>query len=232
MTPSLSQSDPSLIALALEILWNIGISGTVTWLILRAVLRLDFVDAFPFIRKTPASHDERASLRLEVRGRAMVLFTVSDIEPLVNDHSAHAHPIQSIQVLISIFALHVFGPLSYPIRHHIGPAPDPMSSQHDHFIALEKFLLSPLNMAGDIFQLILNYRSRTFAGQYKLAAWLMLVMYVLDFASETEWVVGKVLVGRPLEAAWVVYLIPLAVWVVQAVLYPKVAQDVEEKEND
>ncbi|TEB26708.1 hypothetical protein FA13DRAFT_1776774 [Coprinellus micaceus] len=210
MTPSLSQSDPSLIALALEILWNIGISGTVTWLILRAVLRLDFVDAFPFIRKTPASHDERASLRLEVRGRAMVLFTV----------------------LISIFALHVFGPLSYPIRHHIGPAPDPMSSQHDHFIALEKFLLSPLNMAGDIFQLILNYRSRTFAGQYKLAAWLMLVMYVLDFASETEWVVGKVLVGRPLEAAWVVYLIPLAVWVVQAVLYPKVAQDIDEKENE
>ena len=107
-----------------------------------------------------------------------------------------------------------------------------MSSPHDRFIAVDKFLISPLNMAGDIFQLILNYRSRTFAGQYKLAAWLMLVVYVMDFASETEWVVGTVLVGRPLEVVWVVYLIPLAVWVAQAVLYPKVAQDLEEKEND
>lgn len=87
-------------------------------------------------------------------------------------------------------------------------------------------------MAADVFQLVLNHRSKTFAGQYKLTAWLMLAMYVIDFASESEWVVGKVLVGRALEVVWVVYLVPLVAWAVQAVLYPKVVQPSEDTEKD
>ncbi|KAJ3520164.1 hypothetical protein NMY22_g12871 [Coprinellus aureogranulatus] len=211
MVPSLSDPDISYIALALEFLWNVGIGGTVTWLILRTVLRLEMVDKFPFVRRLPPSHEERASSRLEFKERGMVLFSV----------------------LVSIFALHLFGPLSYPIRRHIGPDPDPLSSVHDQrFVTLDKLLLSPLNLAADVFQLIFNYRSRTFAGQYKLAAWLTLAMYVLDFASESEWVVGKVLVGRALEVVWVVYLVPLVAWCVQAMLYPRVVQPSEDTDKE
>ncbi|KAJ2928255.1 hypothetical protein H1R20_g8826, partial [Candolleomyces eurysporus] len=181
--------------------------------ILRAVLRLEFKGArFPCVTLMPASHLERASARLETRGRKWWI----------------------IGILTGVFTFTFIDTLrDLPLISRLGPTPDPLGADLVIPNAIGSYLLSPLYLCGTIFQAVLNYRSKTFAGQHKLAAWMLLAVRVIDFAAYIPWLAWRAgEIRSPYSFGDSVTLGLAVVLVVQGVLYKKVPQDIEDEDTN
>ena len=98
--------------------------------------------------------------------------------------------------------------------------------------AIENYLVHPLYLAGIIFQVVLNHRSKTFAGEYKVAAWIDVVVRLISFVGYIPWLAwrsGGIRDPFSLEDAVSFGLI--VVFAVQGVLYRRVEQDIEDKDT-
>lgn len=89
-----------------------------------------------------------------------------------------------------------------------------------------------LPLLGEVYQLNFNFRLKTFAGQSKAGAWLILLVFCLERVKSVPWVVGELPVADPVTLADLVYIILPVVAVVQSLVYPEVKQDIEDEHTD
>ncbi|KAJ3523861.1 hypothetical protein NMY22_g11250 [Coprinellus aureogranulatus] len=183
----------------------------ITALMLNSVLRLEKTRYFPFVRRRGLSRREKASLRTELQGFVPVVILLA--------------------VFLADTAAIVFD--EFAITPRVGPVPDDIAPTLQGRILdnIKNFVPESLPLLGQIYQLTLNYRLKTFAGQHKSAVWLALFVFCLERIGNLLWVVGEMPVLQPLTLGDFVYFIPYVVAVVQAVRYPK-AKEVEEDEHE
>ncbi|KAJ2932404.1 hypothetical protein H1R20_g4725, partial [Candolleomyces eurysporus] len=179
--------------------------------ILRAVLRLEGTDAFPYVALVPASHLERASARLETKGRKRWI----------------------IGILVGVFSLYFIDTLrDLPLISRIGPTPDPDPAELVTPNAVKNYFVNPLSLCGTIFQVILNYRSKTFAGGYKLAAWMHVVSHLISLVPYIPWLAWRAGgIRPPISLGAALTTGSIIVFAVQGVLYKRVEQDIEDKDT-
>ncbi|RDB21767.1 hypothetical protein Hypma_011097 [Hypsizygus marmoreus] len=137
-------------------LFSFATQLVVPLLMLKAVARVEFswwkdTTWIPVIQRAGATHSERASERLEAQ------------------LSWHF----KIGLFLSLLAN---GYLLSPQKYHIIPAvfPDPTATKPD--LGILSSLVDALYLTGYILQLLMNWRSQTFAGSYRLTAVLMAIM--------------------------------------------------------
>ncbi|KAJ2929904.1 hypothetical protein H1R20_g7159, partial [Candolleomyces eurysporus] len=155
--------------------------------------------------------EERASARLETKGRKWWI----------------------IGILVGVFSFYFIDTLrDFPLISRVGPAPDPVPAELVTSNAISKYLTSPLSLCGIIFQVMLNYRSKTFAGGYKLAAWIHLVLHLITlvvYIPRLAWRTEGI--RDPFSLRDAVDLGLTVVVAVQGVLYKRVEQDIEDKDT-
>ncbi|KAK7038487.1 hypothetical protein R3P38DRAFT_3262867 [Favolaschia claudopus] len=121
------------------------------------------------LRRTPVSHQERASARLDSRtgwvGKFGIFAFILAIDYTLNLHGRY---------LVSP-AIPSLGP---------GDLPDLLPSELTSAV-------DALRLTGWILQMILNFRSRVFAGSYKIAVVLSVVVELLGHAAAATWLVGR-----------------------------------------
>ncbi|KAK7046050.1 hypothetical protein VNI00_007045 [Paramarasmius palmivorus] len=118
------------------------------------------------IEATKPNHQERASHRLDQRFKkryALVIFTALTL------------------------LYHFLDPFSIYLIARI----DPPKAEITHAWTWAWVFYSPLFITGHLCQIVLNYRSKVFAGDYKLSVYLWAMETVCDLASHLEWVMGN-----------------------------------------
>jgi len=94
-------------------------------------------------------------------------------------------------------------------------------------LAMYAYMASPLLTTGDMYQIILNHRHKTFAGQYKLTLLIQLFeQLVLRPMLYIPRVVGDISLRNEYALVDLKDLAMTLAWALQAVIYPKVSQDV------
>ncbi|RXW19303.1 hypothetical protein EST38_g6558 [Candolleomyces aberdarensis] len=155
--------------------------------------------------------EERASTRLETKGRKRWI----------------------IGILVGVFTLYFIDTLrDLPLISRLGPTPDPVPAELLTPNAIKNYLVNPLLLCGTIFQVILNYTSKTFAGGYKLAVWMHLVSYLISvvaYIPQLAWRAGGI--RHPMLLGNAVTMGSIIVFAVQGVLYKRVEQDIEDKDT-
>jgi hypothetical protein len=95
---------------------------------------------------------------------------------------------------------------------------------------MKNYLVNPLFLSGTMFQVMFNYRSKMFAGQHKLAAWMVLVACLIGFGAYIPWLAWRAGGSRnPLLLVDAVRLGLTIAFAVQGMLYKRVEQDIEDK---
>ncbi|KAJ6587711.1 hypothetical protein B0H10DRAFT_2233966 [Mycena sp. CBHHK59/15] len=139
-------------------------------LMLKAVAKVEVLmeGALPSLQRVRATHRERASARLDAQ----------------TDWRWKGGIFSSL--LLTYYALNLQRRfIIHPIipEHHPG--------ELVHSLSVNIFcIVDSLKMAGGIMQLILNHRSKVFAGQYKMAVFLDGVLQALSHVSSVQWIVG------------------------------------------
>ena len=115
----------------------------------------------------------------------------------------------------------------------VGPAPEnELATWQQRAVNWINQVPGVLPSLGEVYQLSFNFRSKTFAGQSKTGAWLILLVFCLERIKSVPWVVGGLPLADPVTLADLVYTIPPVVAVVQSLLYPEVKQDIEDEHID
>lgn len=114
----------------------------------------------------------------------------------------------------------------------VGPHPDTPQPHIQFLHELWDRLARPAYLVSDILQLLHNYRSKTFAGKYKLTAWVVMVgQLVSPLALYIPWVAGEVLLRDDFSLSLLLNALIIIPWVVQALIYPKISQDMLDKDT-
>ncbi|KIJ55860.1 hypothetical protein M422DRAFT_41715 [Sphaerobolus stellatus SS14] len=149
-------------------------------LALMTVLRVEFRwrGWIPVFQRLPPSHRERASQRLDAQfstWKRLLIFL-------------------SLVGLYVVFSLENWEIISSEIPEYESTVTDPYWLQ-----MLDKIypVFAPMWLSGKIFQLIFNYRCRSFTGMYKTQAYLVIPEYVFLWASFSRVVIGN---GAPLDS--------------------------------
>lgn len=93
----------------------------------------------------------------------------------------------------------------------------------------------PLILSGLIFQIVMNYRAKSFAGDYKVTARIEFVEVLLRLTPHAlSWIYGGasdvLRDGFTLED--LIYMCAIGTFAVQASIYPSVRQDLEDEGNE
>jgi hypothetical protein len=90
----------------------------------------------------------------------------------------------------------------------------------------------PLKITGVLSQLLLNQRSKTFAGSYKITVALRCIQALLNLAVFIPSVVGRYDARPGLSVLDVADWIMLSILAWQAVVFPKVTEKMEDEDNE
>ncbi|KAJ7800605.1 hypothetical protein B0H13DRAFT_1932551 [Mycena leptocephala] len=171
-------------------------------LMLKAILRLRVSwrwVALPGLRRAKATHQERTSARFDAR----------------TDWRWKS------AIFLGIWLS--FSALNLSSRYLIAPVAPP----HDALDAPLSILanqnltdfVTALQLTGRVLQIILNYRAKLFAGQYKAAAVAGLAATLLRSAESVRWVVGPAEVSPGVSYANVIWDVTLGLYCWQAAWY-------------
>ncbi|KAF9466790.1 hypothetical protein BDZ94DRAFT_1319290 [Collybia nuda] len=183
------------------------ISLTLPLLIIKVIARIEFgwwgTLWIPTVQIAHATHRERASERLEAKVSLRL----------------------KIALLSSIATIYYFlAPHDYHIITSLLPPPSPGDLKITRFEELAPFALKPMYFTGRILQLLLNRRSKTFAGSHRISVVLEAVVWLVSLAQLVPVLVGQFgarpafLMEEIFEIAWVT----VACW--QAITLPSVTQ--------
>ncbi|KAF9042072.1 hypothetical protein BJ165DRAFT_247202 [Panaeolus papilionaceus] len=180
--------------------------------------------AFPRIRFFPPTRRERASQRLESRITWPMVFGVRTSAHFQRTASSFQTQVFCLLDFIQIFI--PVGDLSVQQPETI--VPRKLFPLEVHHVYIAKYFLNPASDISVLLQLVHNYRSKTFAGNHKVAVSAMLLSTLFDEASRSSAVVGQIYVqqgydGGLLSRHGLRFMIALQVW-----LYPAVPQTDEE----
>jgi hypothetical protein len=198
-------------------------------LIVRAMWSLKGTDSFPHVKLNPASHLERASARSETKGKKGWIIGVR-IHLAVLLPCTRYRP-RPLQILITVFTFHFVEAFrDLPLIARVGPNPDPTPGELITANAMENYLVNSLFLSGTMFQVSFNYRSKMFAGQHKLAAWMALVSCLIGLGPYISWLAWRAGGSRnPLLLVDAVRLGLTIAFAVQGMLYNRVEQDIEDQ---
>ncbi|KAJ7922286.1 hypothetical protein B0H13DRAFT_2411001 [Mycena leptocephala] len=184
-------------------------------LMLKAILRLRVSwrwVALPGLRRAKATHQERTSARLDARIDWRWKSAIF------------------LGIWLSLSALNLNG------HYLIAPVAPP----HDALDAPPSILanqnltdfVTALQLTGRVLQIILNYRAKLFAGQYKTAAVAGLAATLLRRAESVRWIVGPTEVSPGASYANVVWDATLGLYCWQAIWYSsRIPEDEDEEEG-
>ncbi|KAJ6558139.1 hypothetical protein B0H19DRAFT_1150066 [Mycena capillaripes] len=184
-------------------------------LMLKTVTRLEFSQKdsswVPSVRLVGPSHKERNSQRLDSR----------------TSWGLQAGVCFSLAVIYYLFS---------PDDYHVLSANLPQASPDDHptnsVARFHALIFFPLQFTGRLSQLLLNHRSKIFAGSYKAAVVLRSILLMLALVVYAPSVVGRFDARPGLSAPQVVDVIALGVTIWQAVTFPKAIQKMEDEDNE
>ncbi|KAF8063485.1 hypothetical protein FPV67DRAFT_246768 [Lyophyllum atratum] len=173
---------------------------------LKAIFRVDlgwWNGWIPVVHRTKATHSERASERLE------------------------AQTSWSTKSGLFLFVLGVYYFLT-PHRYQVIAAliPDPKADQDVGVVPA--YLLLTMQVVGKILQIILNWRSRSFAGSYRISALFMLFLSVLALADFVPALVGRFEPRRALSGHFLVESVLVVIYAWQCLVLPSAPQTLEE----
>ncbi|KAJ7302358.1 hypothetical protein DFH08DRAFT_74267 [Mycena albidolilacea] len=197
------------------IVFTVATKFSLPFLMLKTVTRVEFSlnesTSIPSVRLVGPNHRERNSQRLDSRTSWGVKAGVCIS-------------------LIGIFYL--FSPDEYHILSAHLPAPSPDDLPTNSIAGLYASVFFPLQLTGRLSQLLLNHRSRTFAGSYKAAVLLRSILSMLHLALYWPALVGRYDARFGLSAPQVVEMIVLAVTIWQAAAFPKAIQKAEDEGSE
>lgn len=134
---------------------------------------------------------------------------------------------------ISLVAIYyLLSPDEYHVLSARLPKPNPGDLPTNIVARLYGLVFFPLSFTGRVSQLLLNQRSRTFAGGYKIAVALRFISLMLSLVLRSPSVVGRFDARPGFSAAQVVDMIVVAVMIYQAVKFPKAIQKVEDEDSE
>lgn len=207
------------------------------WGKLKALLQLDFGWRttsvwIPRVSRTPASHWERASERVDGQTSTEIKAGVRPSFPL-----PPCSLLTFLQVFATLFILHYFfNPSSLHIMASLHPAPsaadlEKLHGAGSHWKLLLLALSSTTIACAFIAQLVLNARARTFGGRYKVTAYLMMVRQVLWLVNWVPMVVGRMEVREGLSVKSVAWTVGMGWMAWQAVVLPVVPPEGRSEEE-
>ncbi|KAJ7119609.1 hypothetical protein C8R44DRAFT_788507 [Mycena epipterygia] len=185
------------------------------WFMLKAVTRFEFSrnnsNWYPSVRRVGATHKERNSQRLDSRTTWGV----------------------KAGVCISLIAIYyLFSPDEYHVISTNLPDPSPGDHPINIIARVYGLLFFPLKFTGQLSQLLLNQRTKTFAGSYKMAIVLRSILLALDLIVYSPSVVGRFDARPGFSAPQVVDMLALAALIWQAATLPKVMQEKEDEDSE
>ncbi|KAJ7471928.1 hypothetical protein FB451DRAFT_311308 [Mycena latifolia] len=184
---------------------------------LKAITRLEISRNksrwFPSVRLAPPTHEERNSQRLDSRTgwgvKAVVCIS-----------------------LIAIF--YFFSPANYVVVSPRLPAPSPddYNTTRGVVARVSDVVYFPLEFTGIVSQLLLNQRSKMFAGSYKIAAILRYISMMLVLTVFSPSIVGRYDARPGISVPDAVVMVVIAVRAWQAVTLPNVNQQAEDEDSE
>lgn len=170
----------------------------------------------PFVKTRPPSRIERASLRLEAGAGSVTFFGIVAAVLVL----CFVTPLREYVLIAGVGPKEV---IDIPGLHQLlslNPA------------SLEYFLVAACSLAGVLHQMLLNYRAKTFAGQYRWGAWLGLCTVITEWLYSVPWVVGVVDFRGPVSIFTMVSFLCVCGTGFQAVLYRSPNQETRERSDD
>ncbi|KAJ6588607.1 hypothetical protein B0H19DRAFT_212203 [Mycena capillaripes] len=166
---------------------------------------------FPSIRRISPTHRERASQRL--------------------DSCTNWRIKASVCASLVAFSYY-FSLWNYNVLAALHPPPSSTDGHSNAIAHVFVYTYFPLKLTGDVSQLLLNYRSRTFAGSYKFTVVLACISSMLLLTNFMPPVVGRY-DARPGLRMWeAVRIVMLGVMAWQAVVFPKVTHKMEDEDSE
>ncbi|KAJ6495433.1 hypothetical protein C8R45DRAFT_1095066 [Mycena sanguinolenta] len=196
--------------------WGVATRSFLAFLMLKTVTRLTFSRKkgrwFPTVGRAKPTHMERASQRLDShpswRIRAGMCVSLILINYVSNKYYS-------------------FG-LGYDILAPHHPPLGPLDGNSNPFSQAYDFISSPLLFTSYLSQLLLNQRSKTFAGRYKTTVAVDCIYMIVDLIKFIPSVIGRYDARPGLSVDDVVHAVLLATLAWQAIVFPKVAETTEE----
>ncbi|KAJ7593692.1 hypothetical protein C8J56DRAFT_419596 [Mycena floridula] len=188
------------VKIATSLLWELPLP----FLMLISILRVEFIwhGWIPWLRRARPNHSERSSERLDSK----------------------TTPLLRMATLVA-FSVIYFVSADWFI---ISPFPTPPDTTI-WYSGNIKLFAAALQRTGQISQMVLNHRTRVFAGTYKTVIWMQAVRYLLTFLSFFPILFGALHLSEGLSVSYLVlgltWVIP-AIW--QAVVLPRPVEVQEE----
>ncbi|KAJ7315037.1 hypothetical protein DFH08DRAFT_425650 [Mycena albidolilacea] len=205
------------------IIWTLATNFTLPFFMLKIVMRLAFnwdqSRWIPSIRRVSSSHLERASQRLDSRTSWRIKAGVCISLIAINYYSIYYH---------------FFVPFNYHVlaAHHPPPALTDRTAVSHPFARYHLLIYWPLHFTGNLSQLLLNQRSKTFAGRHKIGLALSCIHAVLNLITYLPAVVGRYDARPGLSFSEAVEYIILAAMAWQAAVFPQVTQKMEDEDSE
>ncbi|KAJ6632547.1 hypothetical protein B0H10DRAFT_1977759 [Mycena sp. CBHHK59/15] len=182
---------------------------------LNAVTRLEFSrnnsSWLSSVRKVNPTHKERNSDRLD---------------------SKTGWGIKAAVCISLVIVYYLFSPDNYLVISSRLPDPTPDDHHANIFSRIHGLVFFPLTFTGRLAQLLLNHRSQTFAGSYKLAVAIRFLLLLLTLIIYSPTVVGRFDARPGLSAPQAVEMLALAGMIWQAATLPSVIQTRDDEDNE
>jgi hypothetical protein len=123
-------------------------------------------------------------------------------------------------------------PHDYHVIAGVLPLPTPDDLKKTRFNELSPFFIRPIYLTGRILQLLLNWRSRTYAGSHRVAAVLMIACELTHLGGFIPSLVGRFDARPSLTANEVVETTLIMVGCWQALTLPSVNQTSEDDHTE
>ncbi|KAJ7792321.1 hypothetical protein B0H14DRAFT_2931666 [Mycena olivaceomarginata] len=222
-TSKLKFSTSELLSWLWLIIWTLATDFTLPFFMLKIVMRLAFSwdqsRWIPSIRRVSPTHLERASQRLDSRTSWRIKAGVC---------------ISLIAINYYIIYYHFFAPFNYHVlaAHHPPPASTDGTTVSHPFVRYHILIYWPLHFTGNLSQLLLNQRSKTFAGRHKIGLALTCICAVLNLFTYLPAVVGRYDARPELSFSEAAEYIILAAMAWQAAVFPQVTQKMEDEDSE
>ncbi|KAF7360598.1 hypothetical protein MVEN_00791200 [Mycena venus] len=208
-------------------LWIVVVTAAINlslpFFMLKTATRLAFSHEksrwIPSVRRVSPTHMERASQRLDSR-TSLGMKAALCVSLIAFDYIA------SNYFSFSPFDHHVLAPLHPPL------GPTDRIQHFNPFARVFAWVYLPLKFTGQLSQILLNQRSKTYAGSYKISIALNCISGVLSLMTYLPYVVGRHDARPGLSVSSAVDLTLRVALTWQAVVFPKVTQKMEDEDSE
>ncbi|KAJ7485154.1 hypothetical protein B0H11DRAFT_2018308 [Mycena galericulata] len=197
------------------IVWTLATKFYLPLLMLKTITPIELIQIsdnwYPTVRRVSPTHKERASRRLDSRT---------------------GWTLQAGTCISLIIIYYLLSPDEYHVLSAHLPKPSSADYPTNIVSRLYGLVFFPLKFTGVVSQLLLNHRSKTFAGGYKIAVAVRFILLVLALIVYSPSIVGRFDARPGFSAPQVVDMISLTAMIYQASRFPKTTQKLEDEDSE